>query len=227
MSTKQYAMTQHYYFSIHAEVEPRVVGEVPGGMRIDLGYKTGGTVTLKPDVESPLRGFFREDEIKGSYEKKIGEIASGQDWILIGTVGTGAVADFDGRVTIRFNDQRTAQSTEAKEIKREEGGASSVVGGHTKGRVDLRVEYAEWFKGWSTDKPLPLVLPLQLDIATVGPGGTWVEPLPGRMPPIADKLATLGRSLLLGIGYASCDKSKYSPLKSVDLDVYKITAEPK
>src|ERR1044071_1252928 len=89
-----------YCFSITATLEARVVGEVPGGIRIDLGYQAGKVLLRYP---SPLSTHF---DLSGKEDPQnppqIGEISSGQDWILIGAVGKKAVADFDGRLTLKI-----------------------------------------------------------------------------------------------------------------------------
>src|SRR5262245_7347693 len=105
-------LNQDYCFSIHAEVEPRIVGEVPGGIRIDLGYKSGGEVTVKSGMDSKLENYFEGGVSKYAGETKIGAISSGQDWIFIATVGDKTMAEFDGRVTIRFNKRKAEKGEE-------------------------------------------------------------------------------------------------------------------
>ena len=40
-------MTDKYFFTIGARVDSKAVGEIPGGFRVDIGYREGGSVTTK------------------------------------------------------------------------------------------------------------------------------------------------------------------------------------
>src|SRR6187549_908757 len=184
-----------YCFSITAGFEPRVVGEVPGGIRVDLGYKEGKVLLRQPSFLSKHFGVAEGEEDN----LQIGEISSGQDWILVGAVGSIAVADFDGRLTLRIRTppvpkpegasadtastriEKAEKAAKAKRAKNDPAarptsaaGASpdtgedkegekdreqsTVVGGHTRGRVDLGVSYADWLKG-NVGAPRPVLLP--------------------------------------------------------------------
>jgi hypothetical protein len=233
MSKVGVPVTGKYWFSIDAELDHRIVGEVPGGVRIDLGYRNG-KVTVKPKLGSDLETYFgiKTTADENAPERTIGEISSGQDWLLIGAAGPSTVADFDGRLTIRFRPRAAQPQSQVGQQQpkavgykdQDNGGVSLVVGGRMRGRVDLAIKYAEWFNGHARAEPLPLALPLFVDVARFGPGGTWVEPLPAKQDQPDDDFAKLGRYQLLGVGHATCKNERYSPLERVTFDVYSVTS---
>ena len=205
-----------YVFSIEATLETRVVGEVPGGVRIDVGYKDDGVISVKAGHLPKIGGVVRMTKNSpDNDDQEIGEISSGQDWILIGKVGEKAFADLDGRLTFRFFSNENPKETDTA------NDVTLVAGGHVRGRVDLDVSYQDWMLGDLT-KPLALVVPLSFDVSAVGDKKTspaQKNAVLGHAP-----IAELSRSLFWGIGTASVKSERYSPLTKVSLDVYRSNA---
>jgi hypothetical protein len=206
-----------YVFSIQATLDTRVVGDVPGGVRVDVGYQDGW-VTVDPAVGSSVAKEVRTTRDAPDGRPTLGRISSGQDWILIGKVDEIAFADFDGRLTFKFN----ANLPVGEASERRDPVVPLVAGGHVRGRVNLGVRYDEWLLG-RLETTLPLILPLSFDVSAFDDKKT--SPDEGKRALAKTPIAELGRSLFWGIGTATVKRERYSPLTAVNLRVCRVTTE--
>jgi hypothetical protein len=199
-----------HLFTIHTPLISTPVGLVPGGFRVDVTYGADSKVI------SARPASMKDAELNGV-------LVSGYESIL---VTSEAVAEFDGRITIKF----------IKPPPRENDGATDIlVGARLVGRADLaratkdgmpralpderdrRTVYEEWKAGFGDGATLPFLLTITLDVASAP-----IESL-DRIVPAYRPYLPLGRMLLVAPGRITYGPGRYSPPKSVAFHVCKWT----
>lgn len=194
-------------FHFEIEVRPRVVGDVPDGTKVDLEYISDGSrieyLERKGD-DADAGGDEGQGKAGGAARPAPRlKLLSGQDWI---TVGKDGVADFSGRATISVN------------LGKKRG--TITIGAAISGRSDLRdahekdkpkpqrngtAAYQAWLSGLGDDWEIPLLLPVTFEVAENDANG----------------FAELARSIFLAHGKATVSGGRNSPMKKIDLTVYK------
>jgi hypothetical protein len=202
-----------HLFTIHTPLISTPVGLVPGGFRVDVTYGADSKViSAKP-------ASMNDAELNGV-------LMSGYESIL---VTSEAVAEFDGRITIKFIKPAPRVDEQATEI---------LVGARLVGRADLaratkdgaarvlpdgrdrRTVYEEWKAGFGDGATLPFLLTITLDVASAP-----IESL-DRIVPAYKPYLPLGRMLLVAPGRVTYGPGRYSPPKSVVFHVCKWTWGP-
>jgi hypothetical protein len=205
---------REYAFTLTAALRQRVIGEVPGGTRVDLAYLNQGAST----IVARTGGIFPAGAT--------GKILSGQDWVMVTENG---VADFDGRFTADCNGVLLGAHVQGRADM-----STVVVDGQPIGKNP----YERWRTGFGTGATLTLILPVVFDIADqdldsaraqgtappgdapAGAGAEGHSATPSPEAPDLGKLELLGRSMALAEGVVTFTSGPYSPIESITLDVY-------
>jgi hypothetical protein len=227
---RDFPFTTKYAFTLTSTMNQRLVGDVPGGTRLDLAYLDGGTSTITVDKNG---GLFPKDTT--------GTIITGQDWVLVGEDG---VADFDGRLTARIGDVIIGGHLQGRaDLK------TLVVGKQT---IKTNA-YETWYGGVGPDAKMPLVLPIVFEIpnpnvdsaeaqGTANAGASSPANAPAAGPngistdkngstnskasakkaaTILDGLDRLRRCLAVGKGQVTFKPNQqYSPIDVITLDIF-------
>jgi len=212
--TLQVGVTQHF------------IGQVPGGYRVDF-YYSGELEGLQEPADTALaaaRKYPALDSPSGPFSSGLrdainaGTILSGADWV---TINSRAVLDFDSRITIA--------------LKTPKKGLLCPVAGRLRGRVQLvdamkaeggryfrnRSEeevLAVWKAGFDEDSWLPLVLSASFEVPILGFSEEQTE--------LYKEARRLGDSLFIGLGRATFRKASYGAVKSIKLELHKLSGEP-
>jgi hypothetical protein len=223
-----------YFFSVEPRIETIPVGEVPGGFRVDLRYVSAGSAVWTdpeaydrdwagPDVsyktvapvrkqaqaDSPLAAALSAGTIQ--WPGIDGEVLSGTDWA---TVRTDGVMTFDGRVTLKTDDDFLVDAV-----------ISGVVDlcDPSKPRSDAesRALYTSWLNG-GIAYPVPLLLAVHFEAANNVE--SWANVKIKRASSSFWKYARLVRGQFAAVGEMVLGKTTYSPLSRVSLDVYEVSA---
>jgi hypothetical protein len=188
-----------HLFTVQTSLTSTPVGLVPGGFRVDVTYGADSAVTSADPA--PLQGAALN-----------GVLVSGYESIL---VTSQAVAEFDGRITIKFNipPNGNQPSTHILVGARLIGRADLAHADRLKG--DRKAVYEHWKAGFGEGAELPFLLTITLDVASAP-----IESLERDFPAYKPYLP-LGQELLLAPGKVTYGPGRYSPPASVAFHVCK------
>lgn len=201
-----------YYFSLFATIDQQLVGQIPGGYRVDLSYSAPNpSVSVRP--ESGLAAAIQ------AYLQKKALLLSGTDWLL---VSEDAIVDFDSRITLKLDTSGEAPPPRG----------DCVIGGRLRGRANLhdcrtidgvalfKAEDSQntvlesWKTGFDDNSYLPLVLAVSFDVPIEG-----FDPIETK---VYETCRPLGRSLMLGVGKAIFKKQSNGAVSRIELDLYNL-----
>ena len=216
--SSSHSIEANLVFTFGVAVAQSLVGEIPGGFRIDLRYSSkdqGSTLTLPlPDGSCATAS-----------------ILSGNDWISVTNEG---VIDFDSRITVEFvepnpnpkADDPTAQPrvpvsgrfrsrASIRDAKRTNDGQPFF-----EPAISSTALINSWKKGLPEGCHLPLVFTVGFDIPSEGFSKGETE--------LYEKLrgAALGRSLFIGDGRAQFDGKPFGNVSSIDLRLFLLSRFP-
>lgn len=232
---KQELSKWEHLFTIHTPLISTPVGLVPGGFRVDVTYGADSKViSAKPDS-------MKDAELNGV-------LVSGYESIL---VTSEAVAEFDGRITIKFVKPAPPEpvpleiTTRPAPVTPPGPGAGTkvekatqiLVGARLVGRADLgraakgpaRVlpegsDRRTIYEAWKGGFGEGATLPFLLTI-TLDVASAPIES-PDPIDPAYKPYLPLGRMLLVAPGTVTYGPGRYSPPKSVVFHVCKWTWQP-
>jgi len=224
-----------YFFSVEPRIETIPVGEVPGGFRVDLRYTAAGsTVWTDPEAydrewphpEGPYKTLAPARKKAGAdsalaaalstgviqWPGMDGEILSGTDWA---TVRTDGVITFDGRITIKTDDDFLVDAVISGVVDLCEPG---------KPRTDAesRTLYTAWLNG-GIAHPVPLSLGVHFEAANNTE--SWANVKIKRASSNFWKYVRLVRGEFVAVGEMTLQRTTYSPISRVSLDVYEVASE--
>ena len=243
-----------YFFSVEPRIETIPVGEVPGGFRVDLRYITAGSkvwtdpraydrewssveldkklaeisahagepalpeklsykslapVRKQSGADSALEAALSAGVIQ--WPGMDGEILSGTDWA---TVRTDGVITFDGRVTIRTDDDFLVDAVVSGVVDLREPGKPHA-------EADSRTVFTSWLNG-GIAHAVPVSLGVHFEAASNVE--SWANVKIKRASSNFWKYVRLVRGQFLAIGEMVLQKTTYSPISKLTLNVYEVTA---
>lgn len=222
-----------YFFTVEPRIETIPVGEVPGGFRVDLRYLEGGpSVTtdgpayagawlaklnsqfsdlsaVRTATAQTLRPLHESGQLE--WQGIEGTILSGTDWA---TVRSDGVISFDGRATIRTDDEFLIDAV-------------------VSGVVDLRPRttpmtrnksrevYTDWLNG-GLKHAIPVSLAVHFEAAENVE--SWANNKIKKASEAYWKYERLVRGNFVALGDMTLQNTAYSPISTLILDIYEVTA---
>jgi len=199
-----------YAFTLMSTMNQRLVGNVPGGTRLDLAYLNGGASAISV---TQTGGLFPAGTT--------GTIITGQDWVLVGEDG---VADFDGRFTAKVGDVVIGGHLQGRADL-----ATLVVDG----KPIQANAYETWYGGVGPNAEMPIILPIVFEIpspnedsaeaqGTASAGASSApDPSGSEAARVRDGLTKLSRCLAVGEGKVTFKPNQsQSPVNVITLDVF-------
>ena len=205
-------LEEKYCFTLRAGIEQRFAGEAPGGYRVDLNY-----VGERKSVE-----FVGDQSDLGSSRRHLesARLLSGSDWVFLNSRG---VAAFDSRFTLVLP-------------KQPDDTTPCMVEGRVRGRVDLRnvcdghgapvfddadpdgaTIIRKWKAGFGAGSYVPMLVSVTFDVPIAGFNREQTE--------VYGECEELGQGTFLGVGCARYDDGEKSPVVTLNLALYRLSAD--
>ncbi len=200
-----------YSLDLSAIISQRYAGEIQGGYRIDLDYQ-GADQSVRAGTGSVI-------SVETAKLLNGGELLSGSDWVFLDNKG---VASFDSRFTLKLNtplekqrrcllEGRIRGRTDLRSVRDKQGNTR-----FDKKSTDADVIGA-WKAGFTDDSWVPLVLSVVFDVPMAG--------FDDEQNTIYDRCRELGETIYLGVGKARYAFGINSPIKSINLRLYRLGIE--